>query len=74
MLTKAQLNRRYNCPCMDEGIKCKAHFIYRFNLDKHILHEHRFEPEGKFLLEQKRKKAHVHYLKQKKERDGKKSL
>lgn len=70
MLTKAQLNRRYCCPCMHEGVKCKFHCRYRFTLQKHIIHEHRFEPEGKFLIEQKRKKAHAKYLKQKEIRNG----
>lgn len=74
MLTKAQLNRRYCCPCMDEGVKCKEHFRYKFNLDKHIIHEHKFEPEGKFLIKQNQKKQHIHYLKQKGRRDGNKNL
>lgn len=74
MLTKSQLNRRYCCPCMNEGVKCKEHFRYKFNLDKHIIHKHKFEPKGIFLLEQKRKKAHNKYLKLKGERDGNKNL
>jgi hypothetical protein len=55
MLTKTQLNRRYYCPCTEEGVKCKESFRYPCNLRNHILKEHRYSKEAKQILIKRRK-------------------
>jgi uncharacterized C2H2 Zn-finger protein len=63
MLTEKQFKRKYECPCFEEGIKCEESFRYHQNLIAHILKVHRFEKEGKDLMNKKLKQRRSYYLK-----------
>ena len=65
MLTPIQFQRKYPCPCTEDGVKCKLSFRYLFNLKAHILKEHRFTPEWKKLIKKKWKYYKEYHLKRK---------